>query len=128
MRKLLSIFLIFFYLIPAVGFSVDAHWCGKKLRIVAIDSVHEKKCPCSKKMSTGCCNDVHVSVKLTDSQKASAQVIAPTQNLVKNLDVAIVLAILFTNSNVKVFDFSKYHAPPFKFKQPVYLSINVFRI
>lgn len=128
MRKAVAILLLFFYLIPAIGLSVDAHWCGKKVKIVAIDSSHEKKCPCSKKMSKGCCRDVHFSLKLTDSQKTSTVVTSPSKSFIKLSTATIPCLISLTPKFNFVFNFSKYHAPPFKSKEPVYLLNSVIRI
>ncbi len=128
MRKVVATLLLFFYLIPAIGLSIDAHWCGKKVKIVAIDSSHEKKCPCSKKMSKGCCSDVHVSLKLTDSQKTSTEVTSPSNSFVKHITATIPCLISLSPRHNFVFNFSKYHAPPFKSKDPVYLLNSVIRI
>ena len=127
MPKLLSALLIFFYMLPAVGFSVDVHWCGKKVKLIAFDSPHEKKCPCSKKMPAGCCKDIHVSAKLTDNQKAASQLTAPN-NCSKQLNSVVSLLVSKPVSHVIVFDFTRYHAPPFKNKLPVYLANHIFRI
>lgn len=128
MRKLVAILLLFFYLIPAIGLSIDAHWCGKKVKIVSIDSSHEKKCPCSKKMSNGCCSDVHVSLKLTDSQKIATQVNFPSNSFVKLIAATLPCLISLSPRNNFVFNFSTYHAPPFKSKEPVFLLNSVIRI
>lgn len=117
-----------FYLIPSIGFSIDVHWCGKKLKIVSFDAAHEKNCPCSKKRAKGCCKDVHVSLKLTDSQKTSTEVTSPSNGFVKHLTATIPCLISLSPRHNFVFNFSRYHAPPFKSKEPVYLLNSVIRI
>jgi hypothetical protein len=128
MRKLLSAFLIFIYILPAVGFSMDVHWCGKKLKVVAFDSPHEKKCPCNKEMPSGCCKDSHVSVKLSDNQKTTTQLNAPHNSFVKKINPLVSFSVPTLESHAVAFDFTKYHAPPFKSKLPVYLVNSIIRI
>ena len=128
MRKLVNILLVVFYLIPVIGFSVDLHKCGKKIRVVSINASHETKCPCGSEMPFGCCKDFHVSVKLTDNQKTTSQLYIPKNNFVKQLSTIYSFSVLVPPSQVIVFDFVNYHAPPFKSKQPVYLTNSIFRI
>lgn len=128
MKKFITILLTICYLLPAVGFSMDLHWCGKSVKIVTINSSHQKKCPCGKKMPSKCCKDVHVSVKITDNQKASAQLSAPQNNFVKQISTCIIALVLTPFSDNCLNDFSCYHAPPFKTKQPAYISNHIFRI
>ena len=128
MRKLVSAFLIFLYILPAIGFSIGIHRCGNKVKVITIDSPHEKKCPCSKKMPSGCCKDVHLSLKLTDNHKTATQLAVPNNNFVKQLSVIASFETLNPISQVTLFDFTYYYAPPFKSKQPVYLANSIFRI
>jgi hypothetical protein len=115
-------------MLPAIGFSMDLHWCGKNVRLVAFDSAHEKKCPCSKKMSSSCCKDVHVSIKLSDNQKNVSCIVSPGNNFVKYFSSVICLFVSLPASQFEAFDFANYHAPPFKSKQPVYLTNSIFRV
>ncbi len=128
MRKILSFLLIFFYLIPAIGVSINAHWCGKKLSVVSVGSSHDDKCSCSKKMSKGCCSDATIAVKITDSQKATSQINFPSGIFTKQISSTVLLTFNFTDIQLKAFDFSRFHAPPFKSKQPVYLMNSVYRV
>ena len=116
-------------MVPAIGFSMDLHWCGNKVKLVSVDSAHKKKCPCNKKMPPGCCKDVHVSVKLIENQKAPSHLTIPNKSFVKQVSAVGSLSVSTSSSQqVEVFDFANYHAPPFKSKLPVYLAISVFRI
>ena len=107
---------------------MNLHWCGKKVRIVAFDSSHEKRCLCSKKMPAGCCKDVHVKVKLTENHKTASQIVIPVTDFVRYFDSFFSVAVPKWAPQIVVFDFTNYHAPPFKSKQPVYLANSVFRI
>ena len=115
-------------MLPAIGFNLDLHWCGNKVKLVSFDSAHEIKCPCSKKMPLGCCKDVHVSVKLTDNHKTASQLNIPNNIFVTQLSAVVSLPGLIPSSQFEVFVFTKYHDPPFKSELPVYLTNNIFRI
>ena len=128
LKKALVILISILYLIPVVGFSLDLHWCGKKVKVVSVNAAHETKCPCGTEMPFDCCKDVHLNVKVSDSQKCSKHISNPKQihfNLLPNF---VILAIGEPASQVEVFDFSSYHAPPFKSKAPVYITNSIFRI
>jgi hypothetical protein len=128
MARIFTILFAGFYLLLATGFNVSAHWCGKKIRFVSIDSPHEKKCPCGKKMRPGCCKDVHAYLKIKDTQKVSSQVILPANSFVKALTVMGFPKSEKLFAQVEIFDIANYHAPPFKTKLPSYLRGGILRI
>jgi len=128
LKRFLVIFFTFLYLVPAVGVSLDLHKCGKKVRVVEINAPHGAKCPCGTSMSMNCCKDVHLSVKIVDSQKANKSFVVFRIQDFKQFDFPVTVKIGEPVSQVPVFDFSSYHAPPFKNKQPVYLTNSIFRI
>jgi hypothetical protein len=128
LKKTATILLCLLYILPAIGFSVDIHWCGKNIKLVAFDSPHEKKCPCKKDMPSGCCKDDHVSVKLSDSQKTPTQLTIPPNNFIKYYSPIVSPPVPTLESHAVDFDFTKYHAPPFESKLPVYLANNIIRV
>jgi len=79
-------------------------------------------------MSSGCCKDAHVTVKLTDNHKTTSQLTLPGNNLLKHFSPVVSVLVSKPFSLVEAFDFANYHSPPFKSKQPVYLAYSVFRI
>jgi hypothetical protein len=79
MKKIAAIFLVFLYLIPSVGFSMNLHFCGGNVTGVSIQKTIDKDCVCGKKASSKCCKEVHVEVKLDDSQKAASSLIVSKQ-------------------------------------------------
>ena len=128
LKKNLVILFAFIYLIPAIGFSIDLHWCGKKVKIVYVNSSHESRCPCGTNMPFGCCKDVHLTLKIVDAQKSTDQIIVPCSVDFKQICTYVVPSIVEPFSKIVAFDFSNYHAPPFKSKTPVYLTNSIFRI
>jgi hypothetical protein len=79
-------------------------------------------------MPVGCCKDFHFSAKIEVNQQAAAQILVPAKNQVQLFTVSIVESSSGLTFHTNHFNFAKYHAPPFKAKMPVYLTINVFRI
>lgn len=128
MARIFTILFAVFYLLIATGFNVSAHWCGKKIRLVSIDSPHEKKCPCGKNMRPGCCKDIHAYFKIKDAQKVSVQVVLPANHFVKSLTVVAFEKVEKFFSRVKVFDMADYHPWLSKTKPPVYLTGSILRI
>lgn len=126
MKRLIAIFLTIFYLLPAIGFSFNIHWCCNKINSVSFGTPKPDKCSHCKAKSS-CCRDVHITVRITNNQHGSS-LVTVGGNSVKPL-VAVVNTIPFTSSSQeRVFDFTNYHAPPFKSKLPVYLSNSVFKV
>ena len=57
MKKIAIILLTAFYLLPAIGFSINIHWCADKISSVKINALSKNEgCACGSKMSRkGCC-------------------------------------------------------------------------
>lgn len=127
MKKVAAIFLTILYLLPAIGFSIDVHLCGNKTQSIGINKLHGSKCSCGSTMPRNCCKDIHASIKLKDNHKASSQVLTPQTDFIKQLH-GVLLPFNLVIAPVVVFNFSNYHSPPFKSKQPVYLDNSTFRI
>jgi hypothetical protein len=126
MKRLIAIFLTIFYLLPAIGFSFNIHWCCKKISSFSIGAPQPDKCkPC--KAKSKCCKDAHLVVKITGSQYNSPSVILRA-NFIKQLATFINTTSSSLFRQDRVFDFTNYHAPPFKNKLPVYLANNIFRV
>ena len=107
---------------------MNLHKCGKKIKVVSLNSSHENKCPCGTEMPFDCCKDIHVCVKIIDAQKESKQISVQHSTNFKSQNIPVILSIGKPSSQVDAFNFANYHAPPFKNKLPVYLANNIFRI
>ena len=128
MKRIAVIFFALFYLLPAVGFSINVHWCGGKVSSVAIEVIGNGKCACGKEMKKGCCKDIKTIVKLTDNQKNTTQLTVPQNNQVKQLSELSITTQQILYPQVIVLNLTNYHAPPSNCKSSVYLSNCVFRI
>ncbi|MBA3704789.1 MAG: hypothetical protein H0W84_02490 [Bacteroidetes bacterium] len=129
MKKITIILLMAIYLVPSVGFSVNAHYCGGKLASVSLDFLKTKKCKCgNKKMNPNCCKTKTFSLKINDSQKQTPQL---TFDFNKNFKIQPEFAIVSTNTFQTVVilnTFLNNHHPPDQPKQEFYLLNQVFRI
>jgi hypothetical protein len=129
MKKLLSIILMFFYIIPAIGVNVNLHYCGGELSSVSHSLVESKKCLCKpNKMKKGCCEDKQQTFKLDNNQQ-KANVTTPN---LKNLTfiIATTTAIYPIPSfykSVERTDCIVYN-PPEYYKRDICLQNCVFRI
>ena len=127
MRRIVIILFTVIYILPAIGFSINVHWCGNKVSSITIETTQKNKCACGKKMKQGCCKDTHTLIKLTDNQKVASTLTIPSSNPTE-INVFIIPKTGLFFSQPKISGCTSDHAPPYISKQPVYLSCNVFRI
>ncbi|HET6243110.1 MAG: hypothetical protein H0V01_07615 [Bacteroidetes bacterium] len=130
MKRIAIILLMFLYLIPAIGVTVAAHYCGGKIASVSINSFDTKhKCPCgSKKMAKDCCKNKTTTIKFDDEQQKTQQVLCNSMKvtdfqpaLLNNLNFDYHSPLLSTE-----FDHSTHR--PDDLKHPLYIRQCVFRI
>ncbi len=68
MRKFIVVLVIVCYLIPTLGFSVTAHYCGGKPASVSLGIAMHSNCACgSKAMKKRCCRDKTCAIRITNS-------------------------------------------------------------
>lgn len=72
-KRLLSILLMFLYLIPSIGVSGSVHYCGGEIAAVVIIPTDEHPCACgpAEPMDDGCCQDKAFSFKIKDNHKSA---------------------------------------------------------
>lgn len=128
-KRILILLVVFLYLIPSIGVTVSAHYCGGKLARISLFGTNDsKKCPCGSGISKkSCCENVVLSVKLSGQQQKntlpswepSAVALPPAkaafENVVSKVVERPVLAYLS-------------ESPPGRFKQPIYLQNESFLI
>lgn len=69
MRKLLSITMLFLYLLASIGFTVKAHYCGGDLASLSL--FKKVSCCCeevSQKKKDDCCKNEIKTIKIADNQ------------------------------------------------------------
>ena len=129
MKKVVSIILLFLYMIPVIGINASVHYCGGKIASVSFGAEKAQKCACgSKKMKKNCCKDKEFSFKLKDSQQKTQQV---TLNFFKTVDshsFLIYASIFLYQSFVIQKEFYNAHHPPNHIKPSLYILHQVFRI
>ena len=128
MKRIAIILITLCYLLPAIGLSINVHWCGGKISSVKFQSITAPECRCGKKMLPGCCKDFQTLIKLTDNQKAGSSFSFPKdfQTEIQQFTTASKTGLLYFE--LQTFDYFKDKVPPFKNKLPVYLVNKVFRI
>jgi hypothetical protein len=128
MKRTSLIFLTVLYLIPAIGFSIQAHYCGGKLASLSLIASHAPSCPCgSKKKMKNCCKDKNFSFKIKETQQTSSQ-LAPD---FKTFQVQpLIVAVQEFNFQPFLVEGSFYynHDPPDPVRQSLFLLNRVFRI
>ena len=129
MKKIISILLLFLYLVPVIGINASVHYCGGKISSVSVGLEKTTKCTCgSKKMKKDCCKDKKISFKLTDNQQKT-QVL--TLNFFKIVDFQPSIIPDYTFLNPPVFvqkGFYNTLHPPENVKPPIYILNQVFII
>lgn len=130
MKKITVILLMFLYLIPAIGITVSAHYCGGRLSSVSLnpfDTSH--KCSCgSKKMKKDCCKDVVNTFELDDEQKRP-QPILFNFGAIAIAPPAVSCAVVYNHkSPILSAEFDHRSHPPDDVKHPLYLRHQVFQI
>lgn len=130
MKKIGIVFLLFFYLIPVIGVTVSAHFCGGKLSSISFISTDKHDCPCgSKAMKKNCCEDINTYIKLKNIQQKSLQIsINDFKSLVKNHFTFKSDIISIRDIFVSDILFSTFHPPNKKAGDPLFLLNRVFRI
>jgi hypothetical protein len=130
MKRLFASILMIFYLIPAVGVTVSAHFCGGELMTISHFDKGEKKCSCgNKKMQKGCCEDKQLTFKTDDSHQKTE---FPVPKFVPVLAVMPALhttmdRLPFVARDLNAVNYRLFH-PPSLYKKPLYLLHRVFRI
>lgn len=130
MKKLFASILMILYLVPAVGITVSAHFCGGELMTISHFDKGEKKCFCgNKKMQKGCCEDKQLTLKMDDSHQKT-ELLAPVFTAAPAIVPAaypVANYLSFTVQSIDKVSHSLFH-PPNLYKKPLYLLNRVFRI
>jgi len=129
MKRIVVVFLTFFYILSTSGVAWSSFYCCGKLKETYFFTHNDngKSCKQDKKMP-GCCDTKTYFAKVKDSHSPSAELKFSQNNFSQQL-------FTIASSNMGAFsswDESSYsaliHAPPLLSKQPVYLSVCNFRI
>ena len=73
LKRLLSILLLFLYLIPSIGVCGSVHYCGGEIAAIVIIPSNEHPCACGpdEPMDGSCCQDKAFSFKIKDNHKST---------------------------------------------------------
>lgn len=128
MKKIFLILLVFLYIIPAIGVSVQAHYCGGKLASVSLTASKADSCACGSKQSKKkCCSNKTFSIKTKDSQQSPFE-LNPEFKAFKFQLLRTIKQKFNLQSARTVNSFYINHHPPDVVKPPLFLLNRVFRI
>lgn len=128
MRNFVILFLLFLYMIPAIGISITAHYCGGRLASVSI-GISEDKCTCgNKKMKRDCCKTKTAFVKLCEVHKTNPQLHLPQFNEIQNhFFYPLNDFYIYQSESSTVYNYTFSHPPNYT-EESIYLVNRVFRI
>ena len=127
MKVFLSILFSIIYLTSTSGISINAHYCGGKIKHISFIKSTTKNCCGKKKMSKNCCKDKVAFFKIKDNHQSSILLKAPVPSFKLAPFVIPVFANNFSISNLNKFILN-YHAPPVFYDNPLYLKHRVLLI
>lgn len=128
MKKITVLFFLFLYLIPAIGISVTAHYCGGRLVELTLNLREDGTCVCGNKKKTDCCKTKTAFIKLCEVHKNSPQLSINTpNNPVKQIAYSVPTIFSFQVETSKPYNFASARPPNYS-DESLYLVNRVFRI
>jgi len=128
LKRILAILVAICYLIPAIGISVNKHYCGGKLASIHIGIDHKDNCPCGQKpMKKGCCKNETKFIKFKQPTNCLPHVDLKLDNAkfcILPETAIVVQKVLLVDQYNKV----QYHPPPITHKVPIFLLDRVLLI
>lgn len=130
MKRLLTLFIAFIYLVMSTGFVMNSHYCMGKLSSIELGRSEVKKCICGMRIDSAkknkCCHSKIEVVKLEDSHKSTTSTIIFTNFFEAMMPPFYVESVLLTNTYTANQYLKKL--PPNLNKQDTYKRIGVFLI
>jgi hypothetical protein len=127
MQRIITIFMLFTYLLFNAGISYSMHFCGDRLTSTEVFA-KKKGCLCSspKEVSHSCCKDVKVESAGNDQKVTSLFKLSIEKVLIGGLKFSIPTFInLFVDSEMVV---SGNDSHPPLYKVPLFILNKTFRI
>lgn len=128
MKRIISVTMLFVFLMSNIGLAATLHYCGGNLCSIDFFSSFKNPCRCEKmNMIRDCCKDktTYLKVKSDLATTNSYMIKIASQKALQN-NVPASGEASFTRVQFTTADF--YHPPPFKPKAPVYLLDCAFLI
>lgn len=127
MKIFFSILFSIFYLTSTSGVTINAHYCGGKIKYITFNKSSEKRCCGKKKMSKNCCKDKATYLKIKDNHQSSDLLKSPPPSY---KITALTLPVFKFNFSIDKLDqlVLNYHAPPVFYDNPLYLKHRVLLI
>lgn len=112
MKKSLAILLAFVFLLSSLGFSINKHYCGNRLKSVNLILIQNNKSCCGDvEMPEGCCKNKTKYIKLKEDYMQASSVSIPSSDFFFVAVFTQIITQLLTNpQNEYLGDIS--HDPP----------------
>lgn len=129
MKRLLTILILFGYMLCASGLCISFHYCGGSFKYVSFTPDKEDKGCCGTKKKDRCCKDKVVKFNQNDHHKAVSSFSVHSQDI----STAIVHSPVYipntrSYSDLAVTDFHLRPPPLTSAGPPLYILHSVFRI
>lgn len=129
MKRLLAFLFTLLYVSSVSGATLNAHFCGGTLQKISIAGLGHEGCCCgSKKMSSNCCKDVHIVIKVKGEHKSIAATAIPV-SIPQNIPVVLPSVLVIENYFFIALQTPNFHSPPIRGGDIDLLILNsTFRI
>ena len=127
MKFFASILFCFLYLTSTSGITLNAHYCGGKVKHISFFKKSEKNCCGKKKMKKNCCKDKKNSFKVKDNHESGSFLKLKNTPLEYN-NAVILIKFSFNSIIINKYFIYYYHYPPVFYDNPLYLKNQVFLI
>lgn len=127
MKIFVSILFSIFYLTSTSGVTVNAHYCGGKIKHITFVKSSDTNCCSKKKMSKNCCKDKSAYFKVNDNHQSSdlLKAPAPSFKISDLISSGFEFKLAIINRN-KIVLYSQ--VPPVLFDNQLYLKHRVLLI
>jgi hypothetical protein len=128
-KKILTIILLFIYLVCVSGARINVHYCGGKIKDISFFQMNEKEGCCGNKMkSKNCCKDKFAVLKVKDIHKSAHGLkVQDVISQMKNFIVPVLL-LNFCANNTSSDVFVDCPDPPDLNVPDIYLNNRVLLI
>jgi hypothetical protein len=130
-KRLVSFFLLFAYLLSSPGLVYSMHFCGQRLTAVSLQADGKRNCCCEtmRNPGCGCCHDQLVTSSVKDVKLTTTQVLVAAPAMVATPDLLPLVwrlsTLAFPLNELKL-ELAAHAAPPPEC--PVYVRGHAFLI
>ena len=128
MKRIAVIFFTLIYLLSTSGVAWSNFYCCGKFKESYWFQFHNSSKDCKGNKKAGCCDTKSFFAKVKDNHSPSSTIKVTGAKINALFYSTFVAVFNFRKASIEPLSFAFLHAPPLISKQPVYLSLNNFRI